>query len=243
MNLELRKIYIRHRENYPETEVQYYAWLGFHNYGTETVPFYGFGDIQNIDDLGPEVGICGYIGDVHEALRKINKPIPENVDYPKELKEYLGRNISISTLEEVRKHPGKSMFIKPLEHKLFTGFVWNGSFEAERRLAGLLGSTKVYVSEPKNILSEYRCFVLDGEILDCRKYKGDWSLTPYKHDVNLTVSIMKNYSRAFCLDFGVLDTGETILVEMNEGYAFGHYGLRPDLFARMISARWSEMAK
>jgi hypothetical protein len=246
MNLEVKKFYIRHKENYPESEVQDYAQRGFQLFGCETAPFYGFGDIQKIEDLGPEVGLAGYVGDIKEALSKIGKPHPENVDYPDELKEFLGRDISISTLEEIRNHPGKEVFIKPIEQKLFTGFVWSGDDISRRRICTLGNEVKVFTCESLNIISEYRCFILDFEILDCRRYKGDWHVAPSLGTVYYALDFLrgvKKFPRAFCLDWGILKSGETILIEMNEGYAFGHYGMAPDLVARMLSARWNEMSK
>jgi hypothetical protein len=49
--------------------------------------------------------------------------------------------------------------------------------------------------------------------------------------------------RAYSLDFGVLRTGETCLVEVNDAYALGHYGLQSVLYARMIDARWEELTR
>jgi hypothetical protein len=43
------------------------------------------------------------------------------------------------------------------------------------------------------------------------------------------------------LDWGVTDTGETRLVEANDAYALGYYGLQSVLYARMIDARWEEL--
>lgn len=47
--------------------------------------------------------------------------------------------------------------------------------------------------------------------------------------------------RGCALDFGVDDRGRTLLVEANDGFALGAYGLPPLLYARLLSARWSEM--
>ena len=245
MNLELRKVYIRHREAYPETEAQAYAYFGFRSFGCEISSYEGFGDVELIKDFGPEIGISGYIGDVHAALKSINKKIPQNVDYPEDLQDFLGRDIFITTLKYI-KSKTSSQFIKPLEHKLFTGFVYSGDEISRRRIITCPDDTKVYACQPINILSEYRCFILDNEILDCRLYKGDWSLAPHKEKIEMAVKIMKlkgEAPRAYCLDWGITDKQDTILIEMNEGYAFGHYGLRPDLYVRMLSARWSEMTK
>ena len=46
---------------------------------------------------------------------------------------------------------------------------------------------------------------------------------------------------AYSLDFGVLATGETALIEVNDSIALGAYGLAHNKYARMIEARWKEL--
>ena len=241
MSIELKRVYIRHKENYPESEVEYYAQRGFQMFGCETLPFYGFGDIQEIKDLGPEVGLVGYVGDIKEALSTVGKQVPDNIDYPVELNGYLGRDILITSLEEIRKRPGKQVFIKPVQHKLFSGFVWNGDESSRTRIASCHDNTRIYCSQVLDIVAEYRCFVLDEEILDVRLYKGDWKYHPGRDTIEYAVADLVSPNRAYCIDFGVLRNGKNIFIEMNEGYSFGHYGLKPELVARMLSARWNEM--
>lgn len=43
------------------------------------------------------------------------------------------------------------------------------------------------------------------------------------------------------MDFGVTNTGATILVEVNDGYSLGNYGLDSLLYAKLLSARWTEL--
>jgi len=241
-DIEATKFYIRHREGYPETEMQDYARRGFWSFGCEVVPFEWIDDIDKLEDLGPTIGVAGYIGDVLRGLSKLEKPIPPNIDYPEELKEFLGRNIELGKIGDVRRRIAP-IFVKPVEHKLFTGFVYNGDIDSRRRIVTLDDDVNVWLCEPLNILSEYRSFILDSEVLDCRRYKGDYGVAPSRHIVEAAVSRMKNAPRAYCLDWGVTDKGDTILVEQNEGYAMGHYGLYPTLYARMLSARWNEMVK
>ena len=52
-----------------------------------------------------------------------------------------------------------------------------------------------------------------------------------------------NFPVAFCLDWGITKNGETILIEMNDGFSFGHYGLHHCYVAQMLSARWFELTK
>lgn len=242
MNIEATKFYIHYRGNRPESDMCGAAEFGFQQLGVETTPFYGFGDVSDLPDLGPTVGVAGYIGDVHEGLKAMGKPIPANIDYPSELTSFLGREIREGTLEDVRRHPGKPMFIKPKEHKAFSGFVWEGDAVSRRRIVTHGDETPVFICDPVEFVSEYRSFILDGEVLDARKYKGDWSKAPDKEIVLAGAKAMEGSGpRAFCLDWGVTVDGRTLLVEMNEGFSFGNYGLPSVFYAHMLSARWHEM--
>lgn len=243
VGIVIRKLYVRFREDLPETELSSYAALGAYLLNIEFQPFYWLDDVSEMTDLSPEVGVSGYISDIQAALRRIGASVPPNVDYPASLKPFLGRSVQETTLGRVRSM-SESIFVKPMEHKAFTGFVWRGCFDQESRLRviTLSDDTPVYTSEPIHILSEYRAFVLDGEILDVRRYKGDWSKAPCRDTIAGALRALGAHHKAFCFDWAVLESGETVLVEMNEGYSFGHYGLKPELYVRMLSARWEEMS-
>ena len=54
--------------------------------------------------------------------------------------------------------------------------------------------------------------------------------------------------RGFSLDFGILeDTGKTVLIEMNDGWALGLYRAEKDApfdsrdYARLLHTRWTQM--
>jgi hypothetical protein len=185
----------------------------------------------------------------------MGKPIPENVDYPPQLVKssmwseqggFLGREIREGTLEDVRRSPGKKVFIKPIEHKAFSGFVWTGDSASRRRVVTHGDETPIYICDPMEFVAEYRSFILNGQVIDCRKYAGAWWHAPNHEVVHDAVKEMgKDAPRAYCLDWGVVcDPGKaTFLIEMNEGYSFGHYGLPPVSYARMLSARWHEMTR
>lgn len=240
MTIEATKFYIRYREDLPETVLQDYSRRGFWSHGVETQSFHWISDIDSIEDLGPTVGISGYIGDVHYALGKAGKILPDNVDYPKPLLHLMGRDVIKTTLLSVRASTN-SVFVKPVEHKLFTGFVWNNDSSSRMKIVTLSDEIEVFVTPCLEIVSEYRSFILDNQILDVRRYAGSWSDAPNRNLVTDAVKLMRNDSpRAYCLDWFITRHGQTVLGEMNEGYAFGHYGLQPEMYARMLSARWHE---
>lgn len=46
---------------------------------------------------------------------------------------------------------------------------------------------------------------------------------------------------AYAIDFGVLTTGATALVEANDGYALGAYAIAADAYADLLLRRWQEL--
>lgn len=239
--MTLAKIYIRYKEHLPGSEMMFSALAGFEARGVETAPFYGFDDIENLQDLGPEVGIVGYIGDVWRALHKLGLPKPEPLDYPDDLHYLLGREMEQARLGNVRNRTNSGVFIKPVRHKVFTGFIATGSFQDSIRLAPYDPDEMVWLSPVMDFVSEYRCCVLKGAILGVNIYKGDWSKAPSRKVVEGAVAAWKGQPVAWTLDVGVTSNGETLLVEVNDGYSFGSYGLPSTLYAQMIEARWEEL--
>jgi hypothetical protein len=217
------------------------AFYGFRERGIETAPFYGFGDIQDLDDLGPEVGLAGYLGDVWDALDKVGATRPPSLDYPEELREFLCRDVWQMPLKEARQITHRKLFVKPAKQKLFTGFVTTGAFNDQVRLGPYNEDEMCWVSDVVNFVSEYRCFILRGDIISANWYKGDWGLAPERSVVEAAVKAWSDAPVAYTLDFGVTDDGKTLLVEVNDGYSMGGYGIKPVLYSQMLDARWTEM--
>lgn len=48
-------------------------------------------------------------------------------------------------------------------------------------------------------------------------------------------------SAAYGIDFGLLDTGETALVEANDGYALGAYSIDAVSYARLLFTRGHQL--
>jgi hypothetical protein len=55
------------------------------------------------------------------------------------------------------------------------------------------------------------------------------------------VSEYKNAPNGYAIDFGVTDDGRTLLIEVNDGYALGSYGLFYLDYAKLLSARWAQL--
>jgi hypothetical protein len=242
----LDKAYVRFRENIPDNANTYAAAEGFHMQGIPVVPFYGFGDLnlQNMPDLGPSTIVCGNIGDVWEALRLLGKPVPPPLDYPPHLDWLMGRQVDHVTLEQVRGLVVRK-FVKPVKQKLFGGFVFDPLDPRSRlAIAPYPEETECIISDEVEFISEYRCFVRHDAPVGVRHYRGDAFTSISKTVYNKALKCCKGkMPDAYCLDLGVTSDGQTLLVEANEGYALGSYGLASLVYARFLEARWEQLTR
>ena len=132
------------------------------------------------------------------------------------------------------------LFVKPVEGKRFTGCVVASTKDLVGK--GCCGEDfPVICSEVVDFVSEYRCFVRHGEILDVRRYRGDWSKAPSREVVERAIAAYDSAPAGYAADFGVTSDGRTLLVEVNDGYSLGPYGLWPEPYAQLLSARWAQM--
>ncbi len=237
--LWVRKVYINHRGNYPEGVLCYTAAKGFALLGLEIAPFYGFGDLATLG-LKDDTMVVGFVGDVREAIKLLGHPAPDTPDYPDELRGFLRRSVYRQYMGEIRNST-KKMFIKPTTHKLFTGHVRQGLAVDNIRTASVPDDELLWVSDPIDIVSEYRCYIMCGQLIGMRWYKGDPFVAPSREIVQNAVAAWATCPAACTLDFGIDTGGHTVLIEANDGFAFGNYGLPPIAYARMLEARWREM--
>ncbi len=231
------RAFIPCRQQVPYNTNFYSAWLGFSDMGFEIVPYF-----EPVELLGArrEDVVVGGIGSCHAVMRRLGVQIPR-INYPESLRPFLGRKLWQSTIDQVSNDPESwPLFVKPVEDKRFTG-------KAILGISDLVGcgtsgeNPEVICSEVVDFKAEWRCFVRYREILDVRPYKGDWRL---HFDPSIIERAVKDYSDApagYGIDFGVTGDGRTLLVEVNDGYALGSYGLQHDLYAQLLAARWSEL--
>ena len=103
---------------------------------------------------------------------------------------------------------------------------------------------------PIEWLSEYRMFVHNGEVVGMKHYAGDPFIFP---DPVVLEKMVKRaqamVQSAYALDVGVAHFPErpekirtpTLLVEANDAYALGAYGLSPLVYVNLIESRWHQM--
>jgi hypothetical protein len=242
----LEKAYIRFRENIPDNANTYAAAEGFALQGIPVVPFYGFGDLNldNMPDLGPTAIVCGNLGDVWTTLHLLGRGRPTVLDYPSHLEWMLGRAIDRTTLGAV-KEATRRCFLKPVEQKLFGGFIFD-PLDPRSRLAVATypDETPCFVADDVEFVSEYRCFFRDDKPVGVKHYRGDSFVALDKSTYNKAVKCCKGkMPAAYCLDLGVTADGRTLLVEATDAFAVGSYGLTGIVYARFLEARWEEMTR
>jgi ATP-grasp domain, R2K clade family 2 len=177
------------------------------------------------------------------VLAQLSIPRPLFVSLPEALMQFAGRSVRKMTLREARRLDGP-LFCKPFhDTKSFTGLVvgTDGNWATTARLDP---DTEVVVSEVVRFVSEYRCFVIDDVVVDVRRYSLDVDPLCFP-DPNVIRAIVEtnrvSAPRGYAVDVGVLDSGATRLVELNDGHSLGEYGLFAPRYARLLEARWCEL--
>lgn len=231
------KAFIQTDENHEFYNVNaYLAFVGFTALGFEVIKYV---DSCNIKSLDKEDVFVGGVGMIRKRLKSLNIEIPDEIEYPLELQPFLNRKVWTTTLNELIEGEVVGIFIKPVKTKLFQGKVIN-SFSDYIGL-NYQENIEVWCSESINVITEWRCFVRYGQILDVRYYKGKWDSQLDLKIIEDAISKYKSASAAYCLDFGVDEQGNHYLIEVNDGHSLGSYGMGAISYAKFLSARWAEM--
>lgn len=201
---------------------------------------------RSLLSFADETLVAGGVGTVREAINRANRPQPEMLDLPDCLQPWIGRKFWISTLNEVRQPFEKEeetgpVHVKPLrEHKKFKGTVFK-KFSDLIPSAAVDGETEVLVQEVVEFVSEWRAYLFRGRIRFVANYLGDPLVFPDVSRMQAALGAFENCPVACGMDWGITSTGETLLVEVNDGYALGNYGLDGYVYTAMIEARWREI--
>jgi ATP-grasp domain, R2K clade family 3 len=238
------KALIQRRGGFPTTEGCYTAWKALVDAGWEIRLFETIADVDVHKD---EVVIAG-LDHVVEALTRLNVPLPD-IDYPDAFRQVLlDPHFERTTLGAVRRSPEQwPRFVKPTSgRKEFGGLV-------VRSTRDLLFVTHaddelpVYSAAPHDLTGrvEWRCFIIDGRVRDIRPYTacpdGD---SPSRTFVQLLVDQWTSAPAGFALD--VVNIGSRAhpdwrVVECNDGYALGSYGLDRSVYAELLVTRWAQL--
>jgi hypothetical protein len=183
------------------------------------------------------VGSVEFMKEVFSRIGKEDVRVPKNSN----------REYKVMTLDDAKSiaNSGKSIFIKPFDIKLFTGFVLDQMINTS--ISDVPDDTQVMVYDvfTSPIKSEWRCYVHRNKVIDIRNYSGDIFTYPskdYLSDV-LYKTEDSNFPIAYTIDIGILENGENVVIEYNDMWAIGNYGMPNDLYLRLLRDRYFEIVK
>lgn len=215
----------------------YNAALGFYLRGEEVVHYRSQEEIGTFyrDDI-----LVDYVTETQRFLSAMGIKVPW-FDYPVALQPFIGRNIRQAKLHDIIDNPSSwGVFIKLVfTTKLFTGRVVNES--KDLRGIGLAEDERIWVSDAVQFAAEWRAFILNGEVIDVRPYIGDYHCSFDAAVLDSAVKAWIDAPVAYSIDIGVTQSKVTLIVEVNDGYAIGGYGLNPYKYATFLQARWQQL--
>ena len=148
-----------------------------------------------------------------------------------------------TTIADIRKsvERGQTWFVKPLHTKLFTGMVFNDATISQ--LSSYPDDVQILIAKPfeSSILNETRCYVNNGRIIDARNYAGDFRISPDWNWIDTYLVSLNQTPSAFSIDVGVLENGRNVIIEYNDMWAIGNYGLENTEYFRLLSDRYFEI--
>jgi hypothetical protein len=244
--MKLKRVYIKRAGGEIASEACFAAWKGF---GVKGYPldFFEWDELTGRHlPLTRNTLLVGGTVAVHKALAQLGLPIPPPLNVPESLHSFAGRKLWTATLGEIRRRveagAAEPVFVKPgASAKEFAGLVIATATDLAR-VRHLEDDLAVQAAEPVAFVSEWRYFVLRGTVVGTAHYKSDCFTHPDATTVRSAVAAYTGAPSAYGLDFGVTADGRTILVEANDGFALGCYGLDPVIYADMLEARWCELA-
>lgn len=218
------------------------ARMGFLAMGAD-VKMFASEDFEKIDLRSGDI-VVGGVGFAQRGMRRLGLRVPQIESVPAPLEAFAGRRIWRSTMRDLRSRVegGEVIFAKPRPDRLKA---FNGQlFSAFRDLiptAHVADEEPIDCADPIDLVSEHRCFVLRGDPIDLRRYKGDPLVLPDTDVIRESVAVYTDAPMGYAIDYGVTQDGKTVVVEINDGYAVGAYGMAPVYYANLIAARWDEI--
>lgn len=189
----------------------------------------------------------GTVEFVQTCLRRLGRPAPPPPDYSG-LEHFLHRNLWETIKGRIATRP-EPVFLKPRNaYKTFTGFVLGTDPEQDAIVQGLPDNFPVWVSEPVTFLSECRYYVKENALMGFGRYDDGDETAPLPDPAvirNAIACMTQQGMASYALDFGVLDSGETALVEVTDAWASGYYKdgtMTPLMFLDWLDTRYRQLA-
>lgn len=221
------------------------AWQGLEAMGFEAC-FFTPDEVEELQ-LDAATPVVAGIPIVWRALRALGVEVRALEAIPRRLEPFAERDFGECSLGEIRARiadEGAPVFIRPCPEagKLFPGHVIS-RFRDLIQTASCPGETRVWWSDALELRGEFRGFVWRGELVGWRHYFGDFRSALDFSRVEGALETWDSRPVACAMDWALTATGETVLVEVNDAYSLGCYGLAPHLYAPMLVERWRQIVE
>jgi len=140
---------------------------------------------------------------------------------------------------------GEKLFIKPKQIKLFNGMVCTKDLIS--CLNPYSDDIDVIVTKPfdKDINSEWRCYMNNSKvgnpIVDIRNYSGDQFILPNKDFILEVFNKYPEFPKSYTIDIAILSNGENLVVEFNDMWAIGNYGIDNEDYLKLLKKRYFQI--
>jgi len=231
--------------NFPIADWAVDAYMGFRDKQANIV---FFEDINEVPVSTTNI-VVAYIEDTNKYFEKLGLPPKQALNIPFELDNhfYTKRGVARTTMgwfKENCQEKAFPIFIKPDgKAKEFVAGVVTKKEYMDMFFKDVKDDAKILISDVVDIVSEWRVYVINGQIKGVKWYLGDHLTFPDKNFIIDAVYEYKSAPSAYGIDFGVLKNGETVLIEANDGWSLGNYGLEPSTYSTLLATRWREIMK
>jgi len=237
------KAYIRKDGKFPVTDWAMSAYYGFKDRGTKVILYV---DINKVPLSKFNIIVSG-VDETIQRLKDLGIEPPKPLHIPEELQRYslLGRDLKFMTYKEFKddidniKFP---IFIKPEGNaKQYLAGPVSSKESALSIYANVPDECSIMICDKIEFISEYRCYIEKGRLVGLKHYNGDFLLFPNTFVIEAAINFYKSAPIAYTMDFGISDKGWTYLIECNDAFSIGNYGLAHDVYAGMLAKRWHEL--
>lgn len=210
---------------------------------------YQYKFFEDIDDvpLNKNVVVIGYVEDTIKWFEKMDIDEPKPFDIPDFLLPFAKREIDFKTRKSfIDGNYHLPIFIKPHSRfKAFSSGIATSKFTIDFELNNIPDDFMIMTSEIIDIQTEYRCFVTNNELVGIKHYKGDFKIFPNKNhfdEIYEMIKLCEGKCASYSLDIG-LNNDILYLIEMQDAWSIGNYGLDGKTYIKFLLNRWNEIIK
>ena len=231
------KVYIRASDGvYPDNDWLISAYLGFKERGFKIILFQ---DAEEIPFSKDNIAV-DWIEDTYKYFEKNGISVRKSLNIPEELKKF--RKVEFMKMKDFLLDTRVPIFIKPDgKAKSFPSGVVKNNSNKKLLFSDVDPEESCMISEVIDIVSEYRCYILRGEIIGIYNYLGNIFKFPDPNSICDFLDAYKSAPIAYSLDVAVTSANETIFLECNDAWSLGNYGLDAQKYSKMLEARWKEI--